>query len=54
MHVVLKIPYPQNCIIKLCRKQAEVIQNHLNQKYMQLDKKESMHRKHKRLELLGG
>jgi hypothetical protein len=31
MHVAFQIPYVYDCITKLCRKQAGVIQNHENE-----------------------
>jgi hypothetical protein len=38
LHVTFKIPYVYDYIIKLCRRQAEVILNHQNPMYVQLDK----------------
>jgi hypothetical protein len=41
-------------ITKLCRKLAEVIQNHLNPNVQAIGQEEAMHRKYKRLKLGGG
>jgi hypothetical protein len=38
LHLAFKIPYVYDYITKLCRRQAEVILNHENQMYVQLDK----------------
>jgi hypothetical protein len=51
---VLKYPYIYNYIIKLCRQQAEAIQNHENIKVRYIRKDEAQHRKYKRLQLGGG
>jgi hypothetical protein len=42
-HTAFNLPYVYDCIKKLCRQQAEIIQNHENE-----------HRKYKRLKLGGG
>jgi hypothetical protein len=52
MHVAFQIPYVYNYITKLCRKQAEVIQNHENVRY--IGQSEAQHRKYKKLKLGGG
>jgi hypothetical protein len=38
LHLAFKIPYVCDYVTKLCRRQAEVILNHENPNYMQLDK----------------
>jgi hypothetical protein len=38
LHKVLKLPHLYDYITKLCRQQAEVIQNHDNKKFATLDK----------------
>jgi hypothetical protein len=38
LHLTFKIPYVFEYITKLCMRQAEVILNHENPKYVQLDK----------------
>jgi hypothetical protein len=38
MHVAFQIPYVYDYITKLCRQQAEVIQNHENEMFATLDK----------------
>jgi hypothetical protein len=50
MHMALKITY----ITKLCRKHAEVIQNHSNPNVRATEKGEAMHRKCKSLIIGGG
>jgi hypothetical protein len=42
----------QHCVTKLCRQQAEVIQNHENVR--DIGQGEAPHRKYKRLKLGGG
>jgi hypothetical protein len=51
MHVAFQIPY---VITKLCRQQAEVIQNHENENARSIGQDEAPHRKYKRLKLGGG
>jgi hypothetical protein len=52
MHEAFQIPYVYDYIIKTCRQQAEVIQNHGNEKYSTLNKAKP-DRKYKRLKLGG-
>jgi hypothetical protein len=56
MHVAFQIPYVYDYITKSCRQQAEVIQNHENEKcslhWTTLG--EAPHRKYERLKLGGG
>jgi hypothetical protein len=54
LHVAFQIPYVYDFIAKLCRKQAEVIQNHDNENVRNIEQGEARHRKYKRLKLGGG
>jgi hypothetical protein len=54
IHVVFQIPYVYDHITKLCRKQAEVIQNHENENVRYIAQGEAQHRKYERLKLGGG
>jgi hypothetical protein len=54
MHVAFKIPYVYDYVTKLCRKHAEVVQNHENENVRYILQGEAQHRKYKRLELGGG
>jgi hypothetical protein len=54
MHAEFQIPYVYDFITKICRKQAEVIQNHGNENVCRIGSGEAKHRKHKRLKLGGG
>jgi hypothetical protein len=54
LHTALSLPYVYDCIIKLCRKQAEVIRNHENEHVCDIGQGEARHRKYKRLKLGGG
>jgi len=49
-----KIPYVYDFITKLCRRQAEVNQNHDNEHVRKTGQGEAQHRKYKRLKLGGG
>jgi hypothetical protein len=53
LHVPFQILYVYNYITKLCRLQAEVIQNHDNGNVHNIGKGEDRHRKYKRLKLGG-
>jgi hypothetical protein len=53
LHVVFRITYVYEFIIKLCRTQAEVILNHVNPKVRGIGQGEARHRKYKRLKLGG-
>jgi hypothetical protein len=53
-HVAFQIPYVYDYITKLCRQQAEVIQNHENSYVRYIGQGEAPHRKYKRLKLGGG
>jgi hypothetical protein len=54
MHVAFQIPYVYDYITKLCRQQAEIIQNHENENVRYIGKGEAPHRKYKRPKLGGG
>jgi hypothetical protein len=54
MHVAFEIPYVYDYIRTLCRKQAEVIQNHENKNVHYIGQGEAQHRKCKRLKLGDG
>jgi hypothetical protein len=49
-----KLPYIYDYVIKLCRKQAEVITNHDNAIVRNIGQGEHGHRKYKRLKRDGG
>jgi hypothetical protein len=53
MHVAFHVPYVYKYIIKLCRIQAEITQNHENENVCNIGQGETQHRKYKRLELGG-
>jgi hypothetical protein len=52
MHQAFNMPYVYYYIIKSCRQQTEVIQNHENVRY--IGQGEARRRKYKRLNLGGG
>jgi hypothetical protein len=52
--MAFKLPYMYDYITKLCRQQAEVIQNHENKNVRNIGQGEPRHRKYKRLKLGGG
>jgi hypothetical protein len=54
MHVAFQIPYVNDYIIKLSRRQAEIIHNHENENVRNVGQGETPHRKYKRLKLGGG
>jgi hypothetical protein len=54
LNTVFKVPYIYDYIMKLCRQQAEVIQNHENENIRDIGKVEDRHRKYERLKLGGG
>jgi hypothetical protein len=45
LHVALEIPYVYDFITKLCRQQAEVVQNHVNPNVRNIGQGEAQHRK---------
>jgi hypothetical protein len=53
-HAAFNLPYVYDYITKLCRRQAEVIQNHENEHVRGTGKGEARHSKYKRLKLGGG
>jgi hypothetical protein len=54
LHMAFKIPYVYDYITKLCRQQAEVIQNHDTETVRNIGQGEPPHRKYKRLKLGDG
>jgi hypothetical protein len=54
LHMAFKLPYIYDYITKLCRQQAEVIQNYENANVRNTGQGEPRHRKYKRLKLGGG
>jgi hypothetical protein len=54
LHVAFIIPYVYNYITKLCRQQAEVIQNHDNENLRNIRQGEARHSMYKRLKRGGG
>jgi hypothetical protein len=52
--VTFKLLYIYDLITKLCRQQAEVIQNHANPNVHNIGQGEAQHRKYRRLKLCGG
>jgi hypothetical protein len=54
LHVAFQIPYVYDLITKLCRQQAEIIQNHDNENVRYIGQGEARHRKYKRIKLGGG
>jgi hypothetical protein len=53
-HTAFNLPYVYDYITKLCRQQAEVIQNQENANVRNIGQGEPRHRKYKRLKLGGG
>jgi hypothetical protein len=51
--MVFKIPYVYDYITKLCKPQAEIIQNHDNENVRNIGQGEARHRKYKGLKLGG-
>jgi hypothetical protein len=54
MHAELQTSHVYDYITEICRKQAEVIQNHDNENVRSIGNGEARHRKRKRLKLSGG
>jgi hypothetical protein len=54
LHKAFNIPYIYDYIRKLCRQQAEILQNHENANVRNIGQGKAHHRKHKRLKLGGG
>jgi hypothetical protein len=54
LHTAFNLTYVYDYITKLCRHQAEVIQNHENEHVPSTGQGEARHRKHRRLKLDGG
>jgi hypothetical protein len=53
LHMAFQVQYIYDYITKLCRQQAEVIQNHENANVRDIRTGEARHRKYKRLKLGG-
>jgi hypothetical protein len=53
LDIAFQIPSVYDYITKLCRQQAEVIQNHVNENVCNIGQGEAHHRKYKRLKLGG-
>jgi hypothetical protein len=53
-HTTFNLPYVCDYITKLCRQQAEVIQNHENEHVCDIGQGEATHRNYKRLKLGSG
>jgi hypothetical protein len=54
LHTAFDLSYVYDYIAELCRRQAEVIQNHENEYVRGTEQGEARHRKYKRLKLGGG
>jgi hypothetical protein len=54
LHVVSKLPYVYDYVTKICRQQAEVIQNHENANVRNIGQGEPRQRRYKRFKLRGG
>jgi hypothetical protein len=54
LHTAFNLAYVYNYITKLCRRQAEVIQNHENENVRGIGQGEATHRKYEKLKLGGG
>jgi hypothetical protein len=54
LHLAFQISLVYDYITKLCRQQAEVIQNHDNENVRTIGQGEAPHRRYKRLKLGGG
>jgi hypothetical protein len=54
LHMAFHVTYIYDNITKLCRQQADVIQNHENANLRDIGKGEARYRKYKRIKLGGG
>jgi hypothetical protein len=54
LHTAFNLQYECDYVTKLCRRQAEVVQNHENEHVRSRGQGETRHRKYKRLKLGGG
>jgi hypothetical protein len=52
--MAFKLPYICDYITKLCRQEAEIIQNHENADFRNIRQGETRHMKYKKLQLGGG
>jgi mRNA-degrading endonuclease RelE of RelBE toxin-antitoxin system len=48
-----KVPYVYDYITKLCKRQAEIIHNHVNENVRNIGQGETPHRKYKKLKFGG-
>jgi hypothetical protein len=53
LRIAIKLPHVYDYTTKLCRQQAEVVQNHENEHVRGIGQDEARHRKYKRLKLGG-
>jgi hypothetical protein len=53
LHRAFNLPYLYNYVTKLCRQQAEVVQNHENEHVRSIEQGKARHRKYKRLKFGG-
>jgi hypothetical protein len=51
--MAFQIPFVYDYVTNLCRQQAEVIQNHVNENVCNIGQGEARHRKYKRLKIGG-
>jgi hypothetical protein len=54
LHTAFNLPYVYDCIIKLCKQQAEVVQNHASEHVRSIVQGEAKRRKYKKLKLGDG
>jgi hypothetical protein len=54
LHTAFNLSLVYDYITKLCRQQAEIIQNHENEHVRSIGQGETRHRKYKKLNLGGG
>jgi hypothetical protein len=54
LHTAFILSYVHDYLTKLCRQQAEVIENHENEPVRSIGQGRTRHRKHKELKLGGG
>jgi hypothetical protein len=52
LHTAFGLPYVYDYVTKLCRQQAEVIENHKNEHVRSIGQGEARYRKYKRLKLV--
>jgi hypothetical protein len=54
LHTAFNLPYVRDYVTKLCRQQAEIIQNHETRHLRGIEQGEAIHRKYKSFKLGGG